>query len=180
MGEHEDAPAALPNFGCSWKKHLDWVGGEQPGWAVSPVGVLRGDPSVRFPRRNWSGKSSRGGEKDRPKPRDRRRGGRGWVFPRAGLREGPGPQPQVQLFGAGGAGPSAVRREGEPRGERRLLELSYPQLPGGQKCPFRRSPELKSRQKRPSEVIFLAEVYCKRYTEQEHAPEGMGALWRRG
>lgn len=66
MGGHEDAPAALPNFGCSWKKHLGWVRGgttwlggfasrgspggpecavspqelerqEQPGWGKGPA-----------------------------------------------------------------------------------------------------------------------------------------------
>lgn len=170
---------SLPQFRLQLKKNT-WVGGVETTWLGGFASHCSPDPSVRSPRRIWGGKSSWGGEKDRPKPRDRRRGGRGWVYPPAGLREGPGPQPQLHLLGTGDEGPSTVRREGEPHGERRLPGLSSPQLPGGQKCPFRRSPELKSRQKRPSEVIFLAEVNCKRYTEQEDDREAMGVLWGRG
>lgn len=138
-----------------------------PVWAVSPAAVPRGDPRVRSPPRSWGGEERPGwgegpagaaGETER-----RRRVG----LPSRRAKKGgtTGPQPQLRLLGAERRGGGTLRGAtgGEPRGEGRLQGtqrgLISPQLPGGQKCPFRRSPELKSRQKRPSEVILLAGAY---------------------
>lgn len=121
-------------------------GREHPGWAVSPVPVPRGDPKARSPPRSWGGEELPGlrGEVEGPAGAT----GETERRPRVGL-------PSRRAKGGGGSRPPATtsapwgRAQGlwdPPRcggrgapGQGTQPGLSSPQLPGGQKCPFRRS-----------------------------------------
>lgn len=134
----------FPTSGCSWKRHLGWGGGdgrrEHPGWAVSPVPVPRGDPKARSPPRSW-------GWEERPGLRGEVEGPAGATGeterrPRVGLpsrraKGGGSPAPSHNSSSLGLWDPPRCGGWGAP-GRGTQPGLSSPQLPGGQKCPFRR------------------------------------------
>lgn len=146
-GDHPAAWTELPTSGCCWKTRSGCASGRpgRAGVAVAVPGGTRG--CGQCPTGAVGERSSRNYEKGP-----------------AGAAGQTERRPRVGVPTAGPRGVPVPRRVsmgvGACPGEQRLLgtQLGLSSLPlqGGQKCSFLRSPELKSRHKRPSEVTFLA------------------------
>lgn len=138
----------FPTSVCCWKLAGAGVWAAQGGRRCQ-CPFPGGPEGAASPQELGWGKAAEMMRKDRPEPRERRGGGRGWES----LSPDTDPTPWVW-------DPPPRGWRGSP-GEQRLLGgtqpgLNSPPLQGGQKYSFRLPPELKSCQKRPSEVTLLA------------------------